>query len=267
MNLTLAIIAGLILLLPGITALTIWNFRGSRHGARRPDVQLSSMTAIFVAILVAMVTHIIGYEVVDVALLAAGDAARLILEQPGSIDIPANPYDTAVRLALIGGAVPTLSLGGILLVIIAECFVVTAIVMSEGLDLVFDGADLRSQGWVFQHIVRPSRHGYLPVAYVLTLPVQGEHGIGYEGVVADIRQGENGELKFISLAEPQRFLYRLAPADLAIDRPEPLYLTSDREWVGGVVALDAAVIRNVVVHSIPPAVITDLEGESAEPSA
>jgi hypothetical protein len=266
-NLTLAIIAGLVLLLPGITALTIWNLRGSRHGARRPDVQLSSMTAIFVAILVAMVTHILGYELVDLVLLATSDAARLLLDQPRAFILPANPYDVAVKLALVGGAVPTLSLGGILVVIILECFVVTAVVMSDGLDLFFDDADLRSQGWVFQHIVRPSRHGYQPVAYVLTLPVQGEHGIGYEGVIADVRQGENGELKFISLAEPQRFLYRLAPADPAIDRPEPVYLTSDREWIGGVVSLDAAVIRNVVVHSIPPTVITDLEIETAEASS
>jgi len=55
LNFTIALLAGLVLLLPGITALVSWNLQGATHGAKRPELQLSSVTALFVALGIAIV--------------------------------------------------------------------------------------------------------------------------------------------------------------------------------------------------------------------
>ena len=263
MSITLAFLAGVVLLLPGITGLTLWNLLGTRQGARRPDVQLTSVTALFVAVVMSIVLHVGGYSLIEIMLRAAAELKMQFPGQVGKLTLPDNPYATAIGLALGRSSVSPLALDGFLLAVGIESVAAAAVIASEGLPLALDGVDLRSQGWVFQHIVRPVQHGFRPIAYVLTLPVQGEYGIGYEGVVADIRQGGEGEVKLIGLAEPQRFIYRVVPVDPAAPSSPPSFVTSDREWLGGVVALEAAVIRNIVVHNVPLSALADVEAESA----
>lgn len=264
MNVTVAIIAGLVLLLPGLTALVGWNFLGTAHGARRPELQLTSVTALLITLGVASLLHALGYAFVSLAWQAARELGLLLPPAWVIGELSPNPYEVAVMLAL-GTTKPGAEvLWAFLLIILAECLLAWHLFASEGLDLVTDEVDVRAQGWVFQHIVRPARRGYKPIAYVLTSPAQGEYGIGYEGVIADIRQGDNGEIKLLSLAEPQRFVYHLMPASDDRPRFKPSLRTLEREWLGGVVALDGSIIRNIVVHNVPETLIEEVEAESGD---
>jgi len=266
LNFTIALIAGLVLLLPGITALVSWNLQGAAHGAKRPELQLTSVTALFLALSVAVILHILGYAVVS---LIWASAAEIGFRSPALIlgDLITNPYDMALGLAL-GDAKPSAgTIEAFLIIILVESLLAWRILASEGLDVMGEATDIRAQGWVFQHVVRPSKHGYRPIAYILTLPAQGEYGLGYEGIIADIRQGDNGELKSISLAEPESFVYRIVPARTERPRLKPRLAIMDREWVGGIVALDASVIRNIVVHNIPRVLIEQVEAEPAPATA
>ncbi|NMN03876.1 hypothetical protein [Novosphingobium sp. SG916] len=267
MNFTLALLAGLVLLLPGMTALVSWNIQGAAQGAKRPELQLTSVTALFVALGMALLMHVLGYGLVSLiwaALVELGEHVRPVGP------LIENPYEMALAISLGGKPASSGSIEAFLVLTLLECLLAWRLIASPGLDLVLDGFDVRSQGWVYQHVVRPLRHGYTPIAYVLTTTPSGEYGIGYEGIVADIRQGENGELKSISLAEPQRFAYQLIPASDQHPRRKPQLVTHEREWVGGVVALDGSVVRNVVIHSVSQALVEELEelavGEGEDPS-
>jgi hypothetical protein len=264
LNFTLALVAALVVLLPGLTALASWNVMGSGQSAKRPELQLTSVNALFLVLIVAALLHFLGYALTALAWSAAVELDGVL---PASIPrwpLLPNPYDTAV-LTATGAARPTAeSISVFLAMILLECLLAWRLIASEGLDLALEGFDVRSQGWVFQNIVRPARHGYKPVAFVLTAPPQGEYGIGYEGVVADIRQGDNGELKSVSLADPQRFIYQVVSADAERPRLKPRLEFYEREWVGGMVTLDAASVRNIVIHNIPADLVTDVEAAQAD---
>ena len=200
---------------------------------------------------VAMLLHVLGFALVELAWSAALEIGSHVPSNNHLPKILPNPYDSMIALAL-GSAKPTAgTIFSFLIITLVECLFAWRLLASVGLDLIIDGVDVRSQGWVFQHIVRPARHGYKPIAYVLTGPAQGEYGLGYEGVIADIRQGDNGEVISISLAEPQRFVYYLMAARPDQPRFEPKLVMQDREWIGGVVVLDKSVVRNIVVHNVP----------------
>ncbi|CAN5496576.1 hypothetical protein BH10PSE12_BH10PSE12_07920 [soil metagenome] len=258
MNFTIALLAGLVLLLPGLTALVGWNVLGVAHGARRPELQLTSVTALLITLSVAVILHVLGFALVALIWSAALELGGQLPQAWVQGAIAPNPYEAMVQLAL-GGAKPAgETFWQFLLIIVTQCLLAWRLFASEGLDLVMEDVDVRAQGWVFQHIVRPARHGYKPIAYVLTTPAQGEYGIGYEGVIADIRQGDNGEIKSLSLAEPQRFVYHLMPARGDQPRFKPRLAMQDREWIGGVVALDGSVVRNIVVHNVSAALIAEV---------
>ena len=262
MNFTLALLAGLVLLLPGITALVSWNFQNVHHGAKRPELQLTSVTALFAALGIALVMHILGYGLVSLGWAAAAQLSDSLGHSLGALI--QNPYDMAVGLALGSSKPSTTSIFAFAMSVLFECLLAWQLVTSQGLDLVFDEFDVRSQGWVFQHVVRPLRHGYKPVAYILTNTPHGEYGIGYQGVVADIRQGDNGELKSISLADPERFVYQVVHTKAEEPDLIPHIETHDRDWVGGVVVLESAVILNIVIQNIPEIVIDEVEHEANE---
>ena len=264
MNFTIALLAGLVLLLPGITALVGWNVLGVAHGARRPELQLTSVTALLITLGVAMILHVLGFALVALIWSAALELGQHLPLAWVQGSLTPNPYDMMVQLALGTTKPAAATIWLFLLIIVAQCLLAWRLFASEGLDLVMEDVDVRSQGWVFQHIVRPARRGYKPIAYVLTTPTQGEYGIGYEGVIADIRQGDNGEIKSLSLAEPQRFVYHLMPAKSDQPRFKPRLAMQDREWIGGVVALDGSVVRNIVVHNVSAALIAEVAAE-AEP--
>lgn len=256
MNFTLALLAGLVLLLPGITALVSWNMQGAGQGAKRPELQLTSVSALFAALGIAIMMHVLGYGLVEL-LWAAGLELGTHMKPVGPlID---NPYEMALAVSLGSGKPTSGSVETFLIVTLFECLLAWRLIASPGLDLVMEEVDVRSQGWVFQHVVRPLRHGYTPVAYVMTTTPSGEYGIGYEGTVADIRQGDNGEIKSISLAEPQRFVYQVVPASTKAPKTKPHIVTHEREWVGGIVVIDGAMIRNIVVHSVLQELVLELD--------
>lgn len=260
MNFTIALLAGLVLLLPGITALVSWNFQNVNHGAKRPELQLTSVTALFAALGIALVMHLLGWGLTNLAWAAAAELADRTHWSVGPL--VENPYDMAVEVALGATKPAAESIAAFLIVTLLACIFAARLVGSEGLDIAFEPFDVRSQGWVFQHVVRPLRHGYKPIAYILTATPHGEYGIGYQGIVADIRQGENGELKSISLADPERFVYQVVHHRPDQPRLVPHIQTHDRDWIGGVVVLDASVIRNVVIQNVPDIVIDEVESET-----
>lgn len=257
MNFTLALLAGLVLLLPGITALVSWNLQGATQGAKRPELQLTSVSALFVALATAITMHVQGYALVSLFWAAAIELGSYLNAPLGAIID--NPYEMALAVSIGTGKPSSGSVEAFLIITLLECLLAWRLIASRGLDIALDSLDIRSQGWVFQHVVRPLRHGYTPIAYVLTISSSGEYGIGYEGIVADIRQGENGELKAISLAEPQRFIYQIVTANEKYPRLKPHLQTHEREWVGGMVALDGAMIRNIVIHTVWQELVEELE--------
>ena len=240
---------------------------GSGQSAKRPELQLTSVNGLFVVLTVAAVLHFLGFALTGLAWSAAVELGNILPASWPRWPLLPNPYDAAVVTATGGGRPTAEGILAFLLIILVECLLAARLMASEGLDLTLEGVDVRSQGWVFQNIVRPARHGYKPIAFVLTAPPQGEYGIGYEGVIADVRQGDNGELKSVSLAEPQRFIYHIVPKSDVQPRLRPHLEIYDTEWVGGIVTLDAASVRNIVIHNISDEVVTEVEAADPPPTA
>jgi hypothetical protein len=248
MNLTLSLLTGLLLLVPGLTAVVVWNGRGARAGARRPDLPLTAVSALFAAIAISAVMHLLGYLLGEIAVRAT---AELGLRS----DFTA-PYPAIVRLLIADHPIADMSAMAEFAVAVAiESLAAWRLVTSEGLDLALHDVDARGQGWVFEHIVRPHMSGYVPIAYVLTDATHDGMGIGYQGSVAEVRQGEDGKVALLALGSPQRFLYVLRPGSepsrwFGGARSEATIEIKARQWLGGVVALDGATIRNIVVHNL-----------------
>ena len=149
--------------------------------------------------------------------------------------------------------------------VVLESFLVAKFVSNDGFDLVFDGADLNGQGWVYHHYLRPSQHSYRPVCHVLTTFQQNNLGIGYIGAIADIRHSEKGELLSLALLNPDRFLFQLKPAAAAKwGQPgeDPKFDTYGRETIGGIVALDGKSVANLLVRTLDKALLDDIESET-----
>lgn len=255
MNLTLSLLTGLLLLLPGLTAVVTWNLRGARAAARRPDLALTAVSALFAALAVSMAAHGCGYLL--------GEIATRATSEMGLYSTLSAPYPALFDLALtVRKAAEPFALFEFGFATFAESLAVWRIVTSPGLDAALHNIDGRGQGWVFEHIVRPHANGYVPIAYVLTDTINDGLGIGYQGSIAEIRQGEDGKVVGIALGAPQRFLYELRagedrPRNFGGDRRAPKIEMQAREWLGGVVVLDGAVIRNIVVHNLSDAELDD----------
>ena len=245
MNFTLALLAGLFLLLPGLTALAAWSAVSPRHGAQRPELPLTSGTTLFAVLAVSLIAHLLGVLVVDLMRLASQEVGRLAPERwPRGTTLPI-PLEAAIAMQ---GESATVSVGGLTAIIaqiIAECLMVFWLVSGRGFDLLLDRIDLQAQGWVYSNIVRPHRHGQTPVAHVLTTLTNGALGVGYYGVVEQARQNADGELKVLSLRQPEAFVYELAP--VTDRRPQKLKI-HDGKLLPGVVVMEAARIHNIVVR-------------------
>ncbi|MFC6627892.1 hypothetical protein [Sphingomonas yabuuchiae] len=102
-----------------------------------------------------------------------------------------------------------------------------------------DGLDSHTQGWAFQHIIDPTNHGYFQLAYVLTDAVEDGRGLGYAGGIADIRLSDDGEIKALTLSEPNRFIYMIG------GKPkEKGHLSLPRSW-GSMMRRDDAARRSL----------------------
>ena len=267
MNLTLGVLAGVVLLLPGLVALSAWNLRSSRSGASRPELPLTAVSVLVIAIGGALTAHLAAYFVVEAGLRLAillGDgvqhalpSAMVLLPDHHLPAAPANPFAT-ILLAAEGARVPLGDLAFTGLVILVEMVVVVNVISHDGFDLLLDGYDLANQGWVYQHVIRPSKNGYRPIAHVLTTTMLGGFGVGYRGLVADIRQSEKGETLAISLLDPERFLYGVAAPDAGA---EPAFERRAIDHVGGVVSIEAKAIFNIVVQNVLADLVDDIAEE------
>lgn len=257
MNLTLALIAGFAVLLPGLGAFAFWNIRLGRNAVQRPELPLTSGTALFMVLAGSALIHGMGLGLTTLLWNAALEVGACL---PPSLRHPIwpRPYDTALALLShpAAGAPPVLTSAGLLellATLLFETVVAIAFISSDGLDLFLDGTDVSGQGWTYRAVIRPAKHGYTPFAYILTNPVQGTVGLGYQGVVADIRQGADGELKFISLAEPESFSYELQGPDKT-EHPGGLH-AGDRRALGGVIAIEGSAIRNILIRAVDSTII------------
>ncbi len=257
MNLTLALIAGFAVLLPGLGALAFWNIRLARGAVRRPELRLTSTTALFMVLAGSAGAHAIGLCLTALLWTAAVEVGHLF---PPATRLSLWPQPYAVALGLIGhpaGAELTIrGLAEILVVLGLETWLAVRLVTHPTLDLLLDGVDVSGQGWTYRAVTRPVQYGYTPFAYVLTNPAQGELGLAYQGIVADIRQGQDGELKFIALAEPESFSYQLKGAGPFA--PEGGLQNGERRRLGGVIVIEGPSIRNILVHAVGGTTVDDL---------
>lgn len=245
--------------MPGLTAIAAWNLRGASEVARRPELQLTSINALYVAIATALIVHFVGWAAVKLALAAGIDLDHVLPAIVPRLPLLPNPYDIAARAAhgkyVSAGALMMVAIGAVL-----ESLFVYYFFRAEGFDLALDGFDGFGQGWVYKNILRPARHGYTPFAYILTHPVQGAYGMGYEGIVGDVRQGVDGELKVITLIGPQAFVYELAAPQT--QGFSARLRNHQRRWLGGIIVIEASSIRNVLIHNLPD---EDINGEIQSP--
>lgn len=258
MNLTLGVLAGVVLLLPGLIALSAWNLRASRSGASRPELPLTAVSVLVIAIGGALVAHLVAYFVAEGGLRLAvlvGDGLQSALPAlpqflPGHHlpAVPANPFVTILSAAE-GKPVS-----------ISDLTFTGLVIAHDGFDLLLDGFDLANQGWVYQHVIRPSKNGYRPIAHVLTTTQLNGYGIGYRGLVADIRQSEKGETLAISLLDPERFLYGVSTPEVGAGT-EPAFERYAVDHVGGVVSIEAKSIFNIVVQNVLADLVDDIEEE------
>jgi hypothetical protein len=279
MTLTLAVLASMLILLPGLTFLGFWNLKGARSGAARPELPLGSATTLLLAVGVSLIAHFLGWSSVELArnlFLSIPD----ILPEKGMMWAPietllrpegtyqpifANPVAAMVQYA-DGGHLQIHELAMFSGLVLLESFLVANFVSNDSFDLIFDGADLNGQGWVYHHYVRPTQHGFRPACHVLTTFQQNDLGIGYIGAIADIRHSEKGELLSLALLNPDRFLFQLKPGAAGKKWKEPgedpSFVSFGREPIGGIVALDGKSVANLLVRTLDKALLDDIETES-----
>lgn len=251
MALSLAVITGLALLLPGLFAMMVWNARGRRHGGSRPDLPITAVSVLAFGIAISLVTHIGAWIIFDALI----QMTKAIGERFGSFGpAVANPIETMVAFSRGGtpaGAITPPQIAIAAGTLIGECLLLASILMDDGLDLMLDGVDFGNQGWVYANVLRPAQNGYRPIAYVLTTLMKDGLGVGYRGTIADIRQSDRGETLAITLGEAARFLFELKPGIKEIsygaEPREPAFQRYAEDDIGAVVALDARVIQNIVV--------------------
>ncbi len=271
MPLTTSLFVSLLLLLPGLTGLAVWNFQGLKDNARRPELPLAAVNSLFVTIAASLVVHTIAALAVHIVIGAAAAWTR-------SGFVPAvptlhNPYPVALNLLV--GKVDTgaaTDIYGLLCLILVECVIVARIILSPGVGLAMRGLDLRGVGWAHTHFLEPIQHGYTPIAFVMLKAVDEGRGIGYSGPIADLRLDSDGDVKSISLGQPRRFIYQLKDAakpgllDRLRARPgdRAALEIEDEKWVGGMIHLSAEQIDNIVIHSPPD---EEVEAQSDAPTS
>lgn len=270
MNLTLGVLASILALLPGLALVASFNFRTRRGGARRPEMPLTAISALVLAIFFAIFVHFVAFWAASGA-LALGEAihARFAFRIGPAIR---NPL--AAGFDALGGKPITFEEGIALFgVLFLEVAAIANFTFGRAFQLVIDTIDYNSQGWVFEHITRPAENGYTPVGHVYTSTMSGRFGIAYKGAVTDIRQDEKGQVLSIALSRPERFLYEIGelsvrsrpPRRWTVWRPETpgtemiAINHHGKETVGGVVSLDARIINNIVVHCISNKLLEEID--------
>lgn len=264
MALTLSVIAGIALLLPGLFGVLLWNLRARRYAASRPDLPITAVSVLIISVSVSMLAHLAAWCVFFTVHLAFTKIGASITNcVPGLTLLPSlnNPIETMVKLAQ-SGKFEAIDLLAITVTLILEIAFIGAIIIDDGFDLMLEGVDLGNQGWVYTYIIRPAQNDYRPLAYVLTTLNKDGLGLGFRGVVADIRQSEKGETLAISLSAPERFLYELRAGQTKWYGGKPMapaFIRHEDEPVGDVVSLDGKTIHNIVISNPQAKRLRELE--------
>ena len=277
MTLTLAVLASILILLPGFSFLAFWNVKSANSGAGRPELPLASGTTLLLVVGISLIAHLMGYALFEFGQYLLVDLTRFATAAVGlpnafhqylpngiHYTFVINPMEAMVRYADSGHLqFSEIFLFSVLVVI--ESLLVARFVSGDGFDLLFETIDINGQGWVYQHYVRPSRYGYRPIAYVLTNYTQNGLGLGYIGTIADIRHSEKGELLSISLLDPDRILFELKPGQAPRWSRDPggdaRFRSYGREPLGGIVALDAKSVANLLVRTLDKTIAASLARE------
>ncbi|MBB4087505.1 hypothetical protein [Sphingomonas carotinifaciens] len=282
MSLTFSLLTALLWLLPGITGLIFWNNLGRRHGVRRPDQPLTALNSLALAGGISLAAHLIGAIACDglIAVLAEQGHAGLVSPYRVVAGLMVRPT-SGPNARELGPGEP-LGLIEFALILIFLSYLVAVMIRHKGLALKLDGLDSHTQGWAFQHIIDPTNHGYFQLAYVLTDAVEDGRGLGYAGGIADIRLSDDGEIKALTLSEPNRFIYTIGgkPKDKShISLPRSWgsmmrredtsgsaaagLMVEEAKPVGGAIYLPAARIRNLLVLNYPEQALTAVIPEVA----
>lgn len=261
MNFTLSILGGLTLILPGLAALIAVHQQTGRDGARRVDLPLTSTLALAVVMGVSLVSHFVGWALFGLGTAVAQELQAHWKSMDSQWGLTINPYEAAVRLAE-GEKATIWEIITFLAIVSIEAVFATAIVYSNGFSLVAGAVDFGNQGWLFQKVILPIRNGLQPVAYVLTTPQGDGSGIAYKGVVVEARQSNDGDLKGLTLTGVEAFGYRIPVHSHTEGGAEHLpalsISTTLRRRLEGVLVLEAAQIRNVLIETIAESTIDDL---------
>jgi hypothetical protein len=277
MSLTLGVLASVLALLPGLALIAAFNFRTRRGGARRPEMQLTAIPALVLAVFLSLMTHGVAFEVANwtLAFAAAVNAATGYDLGP----LIGNPLVAGLH-GLEGKAIPDGEAVGLVVVLFIEVAAAANLAFSRQFQFMLERVDLNGQGWVFEHITRPAENGYTPIGHVYTSTMNGRFGIAYKGAVTDLRQDEKGQVLAIALSRPERFLYEIAPAAASIEAPRRGWIQRSsppqtdmetgirhhgKEPAGGVVSLDARVINNIVVHCIADSLLREIDNTLPDP--
>jgi hypothetical protein len=271
--LTLSLLASVLVLLPGLAALLAFNLRTRRGGARRPELSLTTISALVIAAVMSMLVHVAAWMTAEGVI----DLVIAVHERLPSLDfgiVSPNPLGAFFDAIAESRPMTLQTALWLAATLVAETLAVGHFIMSDFFELTFESLDFNGQGWVFQHITRPAENGYTPFGHVFTSTMSGRYGIAYKGPIIDIRQGDKGEVLSIALARPERFLYELGSfpatnkvgwfsrivarpaADAAVESGVQHH---EKDYVGGVVALDARVINNIVVHSVADSLLDEID--------
>jgi len=260
LNFTLALLGGLVLVAPGLAALVFWQLRPADDGVRRSDIPLTSANAILLILAVSAIAHLLGWALAE-AVRGAGLELGALIRPDQRLGPPfENPYDAVTRLAQEKKGASFAEILAFCAVVAAEGVLAAALVASRGLSIFLAGADLGNQGWVFQHIMRPTRFGLKPIAFVLTHPGGSAAGLAYRGVIVEARQSADGDLKGVTLADPEAFAYEVNTPETDQADTELRISTTTRRPLVGVLSIEAAQIRNILVQTIPDDVLDDIAG-------
>ena len=251
-SLTLAVVTGVAILLPGFFAILLWNTRARRYAVARPDLPVNALSVLAIGVAVSLIAHLLTGLAIGLVQSLLVDVSRFL---PALYRTPSvNPIGTLLIIAQGGPKAAALGGNDLVLGICAPIFSTLAIIMlmaDDALDVATEGWDFGGHGWAYTHIIKPTQHGHRPIAYVLTDLQHDGLGVGYRGVVADIRQSSDGQTQSISLASPARFLFELKPGTSRRWAPssEPALVRYTERPVGGIISLDQKVIHDIVVSA------------------
>ena len=257
MSLTFAVLGTLALILPALAAILMWNMRAKRFVSARPDLPITAMSVLTIATAMTLFINVMTW-CFFVSFQAFAENLQPILPctRYPNLCLPLlNPTELLAAFIQNGAnATPAepMHLAYIAGMILAQTVFTVSMISNEGFDLAFADLDLSRLGWAHEFVWMPSKHGYLPIASVLTSIEHDGLAVGYRGLVNDLRSNEHGETMSISLSAPYRFLYEIKAGQTkagAKTKATPQFIRYPGEQGPAAVALSANVILNIEIEN------------------